>query len=76
MNLRQGYASQAAKACLRYSFENLVFDEIFSYQKWTNVPSRKVAEKIGMTLHKEYGDEKNTRTSVYSITRAEFYTKS
>ncbi len=73
---RKGYASQAAKACLRYSFENLAFDEIFSYQKWTNVPSRKVAEKIGMSLRKEYADEKNTKTSVYSITRAEFYDKS
>jgi RimJ/RimL family protein N-acetyltransferase len=73
---RKGYASQAAKECLKYSFENLDFDEVFSFQKWTNVPSRKVAEKIGMSLRKEYADEKNIKTSVYSITRTEFYTKS
>ena len=73
---RKGYASQAAKACLKYSFENLAFDEVLSFQKWTNVPSRKVAEKIGMSLRKEYADEKNIKTSVYSITRTEFYAKS
>ena len=70
----KGYASQAAKACLRYAFENKNFDEIFCYQKWTNIASRKVAEKIGMSFLKEYEDEKNTNTSVYSITKAEFYT--
>ncbi len=64
---------EAAKACLRYAFENMDFDEIFSYQKWTNIPSRKVAEKVGMTLREEYADEKNKKTSVYSITRTEFY---
>lgn len=69
----KGYASQAAKACLRYAFENMDFNEIFCYQKWTNIPSKKVAEKIGMLLRKEYPDEKNTKTSVYSITRTEFY---
>ena len=69
----QGYASQAAKACLRYAFDNMDYDEIFSYQKWTNIPSRKVAEKMGMSLREEYEDEKNAKTSVYSITREEFY---
>jgi RimJ/RimL family protein N-acetyltransferase len=68
-----GYASQAAKACLKYAFENMDYDEIFSYQRWTNIPSRKVAEKMGMSLREEYADEKNTKTSVYSITRTEFY---
>lgn len=72
---RNGYATQAAKACLKYGFENKNFDEIFSYQKWTNVPSRKVAEKMGMTLREEYADEKNTKTSVYSITKAEYYSQ-
>ncbi|MDW2800688.1 GNAT family N-acetyltransferase [Clostridium boliviensis] len=67
-----GYASQAAKACLRYIFEQTDFNEVFSYQMWTNIPSRKVAEKMGMSLRKEYADEKNTKTSVHSITRAEY----
>jgi RimJ/RimL family protein N-acetyltransferase len=70
----KGYATQAAKACLRYAFENKDFNEVFSYQKSTNTPSRRVAEKIGMSLREEHADEKNIKTSVYSITRTEFYT--
>lgn len=69
-----GYASQAAKACLGYVFQNTNHDEVFSYQKATNIPSRRVAEKMGMSLRKEYSDHLNIKTSVYSITRTEFYT--
>jgi len=72
---RRGYASQAAKGCLAYAFENNDFDEIFSYQKWTNVPSRKTAEKMGMSFREQYADGKNEYTSVYSITRAEYEKK-
>jgi RimJ/RimL family protein N-acetyltransferase len=68
----RGYATQAAIACLMYAFENTDFDEIFCYQKWTNIPSRKVAEKIGMSFLEEYTDDKNEKTSVYSITRTQF----
>lgn len=69
---QKGYASSAAKACLEYIFENTDFNEIFCYQKWTNVPSRNTAKKLGMSLRKEYDDEINIKTSVYSITRSEF----
>ncbi|MDW2800637.1 GNAT family N-acetyltransferase [Clostridium boliviensis] len=68
----KGYASQAAKACLRYVFENTDSEEVFSYQKAMNIPSRKVAEKMEMSLRGEYSDEKNIKTSVYSITRSQF----
>lgn len=70
---RKGYATLASKACLKYVFEHTKFNEVFSYQKWTNIPSRRVAEKMGMSLREEYEDEKNEKTSVYSITREEFY---
>ncbi|MDO5573675.1 MAG: GNAT family N-acetyltransferase [bacterium] len=73
---RRGFASQAAKACLQYAFEHTENDEIFSYQKWTNIASRKTAEKMGMSFREEYQDEKNTKTSVYSITRLEYYDQS
>lgn len=69
---RRGYASQAASACLRYAFAHTGFDEVFCYQKWTNVPSRRTAEKLGMTLREERPDAKNGATSVYSVTRAEY----
>lgn len=72
---KKGYASSAAKACLEFAFENTNHDEVFCYQKWTNISSRKTAEKLGMKLIKEYEDEKNTKTSVYSITKNEYYKK-
>lgn len=68
----KGYASQASKACLEYLFKNTDFNEVFSYQNSTNIPSRKVAEKMGMSLREEYPDQINIKTSVYSITRTEF----
>ncbi len=39
-------------------------------------PSRRVSEKLGMTLQEIYADPVNTFTSVYAITRAEFFAKS
>lgn len=69
----KGYATQAAKACLQYAFDVLQLDEVYCYQKYTNLPSRRVAEKMGMKLQEEYADEINIKTSVYSITRTEFY---
>ena len=73
---RKGYATEAARACLKYAFEHTEFDEIFSYQKYTNIPSRKTAERMGMTFREEYADQVNTKTSVYSITRMEYVGKS
>lgn len=72
---KMGYASEAAGACLEFAFANTDSNELFSYQKWTNIPSRRVAEKIGMSLREEYADEKNGKTSVFSITRAEYNEK-
>lgn len=69
---RKGYASEVSKACLQYIFENTELDEIFCYQKYTNIPSRKTAEKMGMSLVREFDDDINIKTSVYSITRSEF----
>lgn len=68
----KGYATQAARACLVWAFVHTEFDEIYSYQKSTNLPSRRVAEKMGMTLREEYADSTNTKTSVYAITKTEF----
>lgn len=69
----KGYATEGAKACLQYAFDVLKQDEVFCYQKYTNIPSRRVAEKMGMKLREEYADEVNTKTSVYSIKRTEYY---
>ena len=69
---KKGYATQAARACLAWAFVHTEFDEIYSYQMSTNLPSRRVAEKMGMTLREEYVDSVNIKTSVYAITRERF----
>ncbi|MBL8851474.1 MAG: GNAT family N-acetyltransferase [Planctomycetaceae bacterium] len=45
----RGYATEAARACLRYGFEQLGRAEIFSFTVPGNVRSRRVMKKIGMT---------------------------
>ena len=53
----KGYASEAAKACMEYAFDVLGFEQIYSYSTIDNLPSQKVAAKIGMKQHKVF--EKN-----------------
>lgn len=43
-----GYATEGARAALRYGFEMLKLDEIVSFTVPQNLPSRRVMEKIGM----------------------------
>jgi RimJ/RimL family protein N-acetyltransferase len=44
----KGYATEGAKACLKYAFEELKIEGIISIASTINVPSLKVMEKIGM----------------------------
>ncbi|TDL38304.1 N-acetyltransferase [Macrococcoides bohemicum] len=53
----KGYASEAANACMEYAFNVLGFEKIYSYSTIDNLPSQKVASKIGMKKHKVF--EKN-----------------
>ena len=48
-NWRQGFATEAAKACLDHGFKRLGFDEILSFTATTNIPSIGVMEKVGLT---------------------------
>ncbi|WP_438864427.1 GNAT family N-acetyltransferase [Neptunicella sp.] len=45
---RQGYASEAAKACLQFAFVKLDLPQIFSFTAVANAPSQAVMHKIGM----------------------------
>lgn len=65
----KGYATEAARACRNYAFDTLGFEKIYSYMKYTNIASARVAQKNGMTLEYEYDDPVNTKVKVYSITR-------
>ena len=44
-----GYATEAARAAVRFGFEELALGEILSWTIPTNAPSRRVMERIGMT---------------------------
>jgi RimJ/RimL family protein N-acetyltransferase len=44
----KGYASEAARAWLRFGFETIDLKEIVSFTSKTNFPSQKVMERIGM----------------------------
>ena len=69
---RRGFASEAAAACIRYAFENYDFPAVYSYMKYTNLPSQRTALKNGMRLMEEYEDPDNTYTRVFAINRTEW----
>jgi RimJ/RimL family protein N-acetyltransferase len=48
----RGYAPEAAQACRDYGFERLGTERIISLVRVGNLPSRRVAEKVGMKLWK------------------------
>ena len=45
---RKGYASEAAAASIRHAFVNYAFPAVYSYMKYTNIPSQRTAMKNGM----------------------------
>ncbi|MFB4165746.1 GNAT family N-acetyltransferase [Alteribacillus sp. JSM 102045] len=49
----KGFASEAAKACKDYGFDLLNVNKLISIIDPKNIPSIKVAEKIGFTKEKE-----------------------
>lgn len=69
---RHGYASEAARTCMKYAFETLKLPAVYSYMKYTNSASYGVALKNGMHFVEEYADPVNTFTRVYMITYDEW----
>lgn len=69
---RKGYAKEAASAVRDWTFTNTPFNIIYSYMKYTNIPSAKSAESWGCKFVEEFEDEINERTRVYAITREEW----
>ena len=45
-----GYATEAARGCMEYAFDRLGAREVCSIIRETNLPSRRVAERNGMTM--------------------------
>ena len=69
---RKGYAREAAKAVCDWAFRNTDYPALYSCCKYTNVPSYRTAESIGMRFACEYQDEINRKTHVSMITREEW----
>jgi RimJ/RimL family protein N-acetyltransferase len=68
---RQGIATEAALACREWAFAALPLDHVISLILPDNVPSRGVAERLGMTVWKEviWGTEKPQMHFVYRVDR-------
>lgn len=47
-NWNQGFATEAARACLQFGFDTLKLSEIYSFTSVNNIRSKNVMEKIGM----------------------------
>lgn len=69
---RQGYAREAAAAARDWAFTHTAYPALYSYCKYTNIPSYKTAEAVGMRFLKEYPDAANGVTHVSAITREEW----
>ena len=49
----RGYATEAARGCMAYAFGHLKADKVASLILPENLPSRRVAERNGMTVERE-----------------------
>ncbi len=72
---QRGLGKEAAQAVRDWAFTNTTYDTLYSYMKYTNIPSYKTAIANGMKKVKEYPDEKNGISYAYSITRDEWKNK-
>ena len=68
----RGYASEAAAAVRDWAFTHTEYPALYSYCKYTNVPSYRTAEAIGMHFLKNYPDEANEITHVSVISREDY----
>jgi ribosomal-protein-alanine N-acetyltransferase len=63
----RGYATEAARACLRYAFDVLGRSEIVSFTVVGNTRSRAVMERLGMHQIAEYAHPIEGRDAVPSV---------
>jgi RimJ/RimL family protein N-acetyltransferase len=49
INWNQGFATEAARACIKYAFDTLKLNEIYSFTSVHNERSEHVMKKIGMS---------------------------
>ncbi len=51
---RKGFATETANGVMKYGFGNFDFGKLYIHTYIKNIPSKRVAEKIGMKAEKEY----------------------
>ncbi|MXV50139.1 GNAT family N-acetyltransferase [Pedobacter sp. HMF7647] len=74
----QGFATEAAKACLNYGFNTIGLDKIVSFTSVLNINSEKVMKRIGMRYVTEFEHPKVEKNSIlskhvlYEISRSGF----
>jgi len=71
----QGYASEAAQACLDYGFYQLKLDEIIGRCSLHHSASARVLEKIGFRYWKDDQDDTIGKIKCFRITAKDRYTK-
>lgn len=67
----KGYATEAASAVLKHGFTQFDFDRISAWIDPENVPSQRVAERIGMTV-KKYVIRGDKKYALYSIKKKDW----
>jgi RimJ/RimL family protein N-acetyltransferase len=68
----RGYATEAVRALIDYAFERLDADVVRAYASEANLPSIRVAEKVGMRLVERIERRSGSRVSVvvrYEVSR-------
>lgn len=74
----KGYATEGAKRCLAYGFEELELTEVYAWTAIPNQPSERIMQKIGMQKHGEFDHPKLEKGSwleqhvVYRISTIEW----
>lgn len=67
-----GFAKEAAIAVRDWTFKNTPFNVIYSYMKYTNLPSAATAMSWGCRFIEDYKDEDNGISRVFAITKEEW----
>ncbi len=63
----KGLATEGARMCLEYGFNQFEFPEVYSFTAKANVRSERVMEKIGMRKVKEFSHPKIEQTNPLSL---------
>lgn len=68
----RGYAKEASRAVLDWTFRNTPFGRVYSYMKKVNAASSATARANDMHFLTEFTDTEGEITAVYAITREEW----